>query len=223
MPSLRLLICLLLLTGPLLVEAAERMVSLAGGTEVRILVFQPREAGDGPWPLAMMIPASGQEYAIKAQFWLGREMTSRGWVVAVPASPEGRSFVGDSENNISQVIAELQKDASIKLGKTLLLGVSSGGSSALEIASKNPGSYFGVVAVPGRIKQSGPLPALGGLPVFLRVAEKDYFRWHKQLPDIRQRLESAGARVDAALVPDSRHIIKVDLDELDHWLTTLER
>jgi predicted esterase len=80
-----------------------------------------------------------------------------------------------------------------------------------------------VVAVPGRIKQSGPLPALDGLPVFLRVAEKDNFRWHKQLPDIRQRLESAGARVDAALVPDARHIIKVNLNELDRWLDTLDQ
>jgi len=218
----RTLITLFLLALPHMAAAAERMVSLEGEADVRIWVFTPREAGSGPWPLAMMIPAgSGQEYAVKAQSWLGREMTRRGWVVAVPVSPEGLSFVGDSENNISQVIAALQQDDTIDVGKTLLLGVSSGGSSALEIASKNPAAYHGVVAVPGRIKQSGPLPALDGLPVFLRVAEKDYFRWHKKMQDMTQRLESAGARVDAALVPDARHIIKVDLDELDRWLSTL--
>ena len=38
-----------------------------------------------------------------------------------------------------------------------------------------------------------------------------------------QRLESAGARLNAALVPDARHIIKVDLNELDRWLGTLDR
>lgn len=213
-----------LIATPYLAVGAERTVALEGEEEVRIWVFTPRESGPGPWPLAMMIPAgSGQEYATRAQFWLGREMTERGWVVAVPASSEGLSFVGDSETNIYQVITELQKDQTIKTGKALLMGVSSGGSSALEIASKNPGHYHGVVAVPGRIKQSGPLPALDGLPVFLRVAEKDYFRWHKDMSDMTQRLMSAGARVDAALVPDARHIIKVDLEELDRWLLTLDR
>ena len=131
-------------------------------------------------------------------------------------------WLTDSENNISQVIGELQKDSTIRNGKTLLLGVSSGGSSALEIASKNPIAYYGVIAVPGRIKQSGPLPELEGLPVFLRIAEKDYFRWHKQMADITQRLESAGARLDVSLVPDAKHVIKVKLDELDRWLDTLE-
>lgn len=220
----RLLAMAVLIATPYLAVGAERTVVLEGEAEVRVWVFTPRESGTGPWPLAMMIPAgSGQEYAIKAQFWLGREMTERGWVVAVPASPEGLSFVGDSESNIHQVITELQKEQSIETGKTLLMGVSSGGSSALEIASKNPGNYHGVVAVPGRIKQSGPLPALDGLPIFLRVAEKDYFRWHKGVSDMTQRLMSAGARVDAALVPDARHIIKVDLEELDRWLLTLDR
>lgn len=222
--SKRLLAVALLVLSPALAVAAERSVPVEGQDDVRVWVFSPRDSGVGPWPLAVMIPAgTGQEYAVKAQFWLGREMTERGWVVAVPGSPEGLSFVGDSENNISQVIAELQKDQSIKPGKTLLLGVSSGGSSALEVASKNPTSYYGVVAVPGRIKQSGPLPALEGLPIFLRVARQDYFRWHKQMPDMTQRLESAGARLDAALVPDARHIIKVDLTELDRWLDTLDQ
>ncbi len=221
---LRILATFILFSTPLAVVGAERTVPIEGEAVVRVWVFSPRDSGNGPWPLAMMIPAgSGQEYAVKAQFWLGQEITKRGWVVAVPVSPEGLSFVGDSETNISQVISELQKDQSIQVGKTLLLGVSSGGSSALEIASKNPEAYHGVVAVPGRIKQSGPLPALDGLPVFLRVAEKDYFRWNKQMPDMTQRLVSAGALVDAALVPDARHVIKVDLEELDRWLLTLHR
>ena len=82
----------------MLALGAERTVSLAGQADVRVWVFSPRDSGIGPWPLAVMIPAgSGQEYAVKAQFWLGREMTKRGWVVAVPGSPEGLSFVGDSE------------------------------------------------------------------------------------------------------------------------------
>lgn len=213
------LFAVLLAAAPALATGAERLLTLDNGVEMPIWVFTPKQSGPGPWPLAVMIPGgSGQDYTVKSQFWLGREMTARGWVIAVPFSPEGKIFVGNHRDNISQVIKVLQQDSSILPGKALLLGVSSGGSSALEIASKNPAAYYGVVAVPGRLKQTGPLPAMDGLPVFLRIAQRDFFRWHKLLPDMTQRLESAGARVNAALVPDARHIIRIDWSELDAWL-----
>jgi predicted esterase len=107
-------------------------------------------------------------------------------------------------------------------GKSLLLGVSTGGSSALEIASRNPQNYLGVVAVPGRIKSSEPIPFLQGLPVFLRIAERDYFRWQKDLPDMAQFLTNAGAKVDAALVAGGRHTFTINWQELDPWLDSLK-
>ena len=37
-----------------------------------------------------------------------------------------------------------------------------------------------------------------------------------------ERLQAAGARVDAALVPDARHTFTINWDELDPWLSSLK-
>ncbi|MFM1897145.1 MAG: hypothetical protein RLZZ385_2219 [Pseudomonadota bacterium] len=225
MPSKRLIsfaALVLLLLSPGL-QSAEQLLTLDDQTTIKVFVFVPEEAGPGPWPLAVLMPGGqGHEYIARAQFWLGKELADRGWVIAVPVSPDKRSFFGESGAKIPKVIAALQANESIRPGKSLLVGVSTGGSSALEIASKHPGDYLGVVAVPGRIKQTDELPPLMGLPVFLRVAENDYFRWHKLLPEMLKRLEAAGARVDAALVPGARHTFKINWEELDPWLKSLK-
>ena len=57
--------------------------------------------------------------------------------------------------------------------------------------------------------------------MFLRIAEKDAFRWNKYLPEFTERLETAGAHVDGALVPGARHTFRLNWEELDAWLGTL--
>jgi pimeloyl-ACP methyl ester carboxylesterase len=217
------IIAILIALGPSLGFSAEQLINIDDQTSVRMAVFTPQNSGDGPWPLAMLIPAgSGQEFVIRSQFWLGKELTERGWIIAVPLSYDGDSFFGDGNLYIDKVVSQLQQDPIIKSGKTLLLGVSQGGTSALDIASRNPSQYYGVVAVPGRLRESETLPPLDGLPVFLRIADRDDFRWHKQLTQISERLESAGAIVNASLVPNARHIFRIDWDELDPWLKSLK-
>jgi len=203
--------------------SAEHVINIEGETDLRVLVFSPQNLGDGPWPLALLIPAgSGQEFIVRSQFWLGKELTNRGWVIAVPISRDEDSIFGENNRNVTEAITQLQTTPNIKAGKSLLLGISTGGTSALDIASKNPKNYFGVVAVPGRLKNSDPLPALEGLPIFLRIADRDNFRWHKRLPEMTKRLESAGANLDAALVENARHIFRIDWDELEPWLNSLK-
>ena len=215
---------LALLCLPVASQAAEELIALDAETSVRVFIFFPKESGDGPWPLAVLMPGGqGQEYTARSQFWLGKELTERGWVIAVPVSPDSGSFFGESAAMIPQVIAKLHQNPSIRPGKSLILGVSTGGSQALEIASRNPDQYLGVVAVPGRLRKSDTLQELAGLPVFLRIAEKDAFRWHKRMPEIVQRLEAAGAQVNAALVPGARHTFRINWDELDPWLGSLEQ
>ncbi len=214
---------LILLFGPANLQAADRLIELSDQSSVKVYLFLPAEAGAGPWPLAVLIPAGqGQEFIAKAQFWMGKELTDRGWAIAVPIPPDSSSFGGESGSKIPEVIAILQQDAEIKSGKTLLVGVSTGGSSALEIASKSPENFLAVVAVPGRIKNAAALPPLHGLPVFLRIAENDYFRWHKSLPRMVAQLTAAGAKVNAALVAEGRHTFTINWEELDPWLNSLK-
>lgn len=207
---------------PSLLQAAEEIIILDDGRSVKVLFFESVNNPTQPWPLAVLIPGgTGDEFMARAQFWLGQELVKRGWAIAVPISPDNKPFDNDNLSLIPGVIKVLQSRQHLRAEKSLLVGISSGGSAALAVATKEPESYSGVIAAPGLLKNDSELPAMHGLPVFLRIGERDSFLWNRQLDNIAARLTSAGAEVNAALVPDARHIFTIDWEELDSWLDGL--
>jgi predicted esterase len=211
---------LLLLPG--ILHATDETIVLEDGSTVKVFLFYPKTNGEGPWPLSVLMSGGvANEYIVRAQFWLGHELASRGWVIAVPVAPDASAFFGENGEKIPKVIAQLQEYPAIEKGKTLLVGVSNGGSSALEIAGRNPENYFGVVAVPGIIRPGVDVGDFANLPVVIRIGENDYLRWNRELPRITAALSEAGARVDAKLQPGASHVFTIDWDELQPWLDSL--
>lgn len=202
----------------------ERMVELEDGSRIKVFVFFPKEDGDGPWPLGVLMPGgTANEYVARAQFWLGHELTNRGWAIAVPVSPDASSFFGENARKIPEAISKLQESPRINPGKSLLVGISNGGTSAIEIAARTPENYFGVVAVPGIIKNPEVIQDMKGLPVYIRIGENDLLRWYRHLPDVTRTLRDAGARVDSALVPDANHVFPINWDRLQPWLEEVSK
>lgn len=204
---------------PGFIHAEEEFVTVEDGSTIKVFLFYPKNEGEGPWPLSVLMSGGiANEYIVRAQFWLGQELANRGWVIAVPVSPDANAFFGASGDRIPQVIEHLQEKPSIEGGKSLLVGVSNGGSSALTIASHNPGNYYGVVAVPGIIKDVDTIGNFQDLPVFVRIGENDFLGWNRQLPQLEQQLSAAGARVDAKLERGANHVFPINWDELQPWL-----
>ncbi len=223
MPVLRLLLVTVLVNLPLsFLLAAEQTVQLADGTSVKLLFFEPH-TNEGPPPLAMLIAAgSNNEFMAKAQFWLGKAFVDRGWAIAVPIAPDGRRFSQEESNTLPEIVEILQSSHSLQDSKPLLIGISSGGSEAMAIAALNPEKYKGVVATPGRLKADTSVNALQGLPVYIRIGERDDFRWNRLLQAMVERLRAAGARVDYAIVNNARHVFRIDWNNLEVWLSNLE-
>ena len=216
---------LLTLAGAPDVSANERLinVSLDDGSEVKVFLFEPDDHGDGPWPLTILISGgTGNEYIARAQFWLGRKLAEQGWAIAVPVSPDSKPFTGENARRIPKVIAKLQKDEKVMYGKSLLVGVSSGGSSALEIATQDPTQYLGVIAAPGVLRPGLEFDNLHDLPIYLRIAENDTFNWDEQRADMLLRLTRANANVDAELINNGSHVFQLDWQDLGRWLDSLE-
>jgi len=212
------LICLL----PLLLQAAEETIVLDDNRSLKLLFFEPAIEQPQPWPLAILIPGgTGDQFMARAQFWLGQELAKRGWAIAVPISPDNRSFGDDNLTLIPAVTQVLQARPHIQSEKSLLVGISSGGSAALAVAAKTPEAYLGVIAAPGLLKDDVAIAALNGLPIYLRIGEKDSFLWNRQLDHTVTRLTNAGAVVNAALVPEARHIFTIDWERLEPWLQGL--
>lgn len=212
------------MTLPLSSHARDRVaeIELDDGSIVKVFLFVPETSGEGPWPLCILMSGgSGNEYVARAQFWLGRELSEHGWMIAVPVSPTNTPFTGENAQKIPKVIHELQKEQDILAGKALLVGVSTGGSSALKIAAQQPDQYHGVVAVPGMIKDLELIGDMKNLPVYLRIAKDDLFRWDKNMPALVDALQAGGARVNAKLMDAGKHVFRLDWDELEPWLGAL--
>ena len=164
---LLLLICLLAVGfASASLQAQERIV-LANDAVLNVFMVEG-EASDAPKPMVILMGGGAGNASISRDTsqWLGSGFAQRGWIVAVPISPNNRSFRG-SENNemISLLIDKLQQRDDVAGGKVLLAGVSNGGMSALEIARSDPSRYFGVAAVPALLSENRANAALQGFPV----------------------------------------------------------
>jgi predicted esterase len=219
-----LLVTLVLALHSSLLVAAEQTVQLSNGASIRLFFFEPDDQplASEPPPLAIFIAGgANNEFMAKAQFWLGKEFVDRGWAIAVPISPDGRGFSSRDSSTLPQIIEKLHASHALQAGRPILVGMSSGGSEAIEIATISPEVFRGVVATPGRIKAGGALQNLAQLPFYIRIGEKDDFRWNRMLEPMTQTLLEAGAKVDAKIVEGARHVFQLDWESLDAWLDEL--
>ncbi len=216
------LLCTIFLLQPASAERVE--VTLHNGTVLGVYLLIPTTATQEARPLLILMPGgSGEEdLARDLQYWLGEELMQRGYAVAIPVSPNQRSFRGENNALIPLLVDALQEDARIQQSKTLLAGISNGGMSALEIAAAMPSRYSGVVAVPALVPQGLNVAALQGMPIYLRIGDQDELTWMSRLEETARKLREGGAIVDADLVFMSPHMFSMEWETLDPWLEELQ-
>ncbi len=155
--------------------------------------------------------------------WLGSGFSERGWMVAVPISPNNQAFRGESNNEkVAQLIVELQKRDYIANGKVLLAGVSNGGASALEIARRNPRNYLGVAAIPALSRAGANNDMLKDFPVYLRIGGADQLGWADRFEETVASFESSGVDLDAAIIDGAPHMFRMDWQSLESWLEKIK-
>lgn len=200
---------------------AERVeVQLTDSSILAVYRLLPEAIPSGGAPLVILMPGgSGDEsLARDLHYWLGEELAQRGWAVAVPVSPNGRSFRGSNNRLVPLLAAALQEDSRIADGQTLLAGISNGGMSALEVAAQSPELYRGVMAVPALVPERLDVAALQGMHIYLRIGDQDEMNWMNRFEETRSTLEAAGAHVDAGLVFMAPHMFSMEWETLDPWL-----
>lgn len=202
--------------------SAQETIQLADGNTLTVFIVQPAETSDTPSPLLILMGGGSGNMSISrdTSLWLGSGFSRRGWMVAVPVSPNNRAFRG-AENNalITQLISALQQRESVAEGKVMLAGISNGGLSALEIARRDPDKYFGVAAVPAVSSSVFDNRTLTGFPVYLRIGGDDQLGWADRFDETVSVLTEAGVDIDAAILDGAPHMFRMDWESLDLWLT----
>jgi predicted esterase len=218
-------IILFLMLLPLLAtsQAAEETVFINDDVAIKLYYFAPGPEFETPRLAILLSGGSNDEYMAQAQYWIGKEMVTRGWAIAVPISPKGRKYFVEDTAVLPKLLDFIHDTYELDDRKPLLVGVSGGGSAALAIAAQSPALYAGVIATPGRIWDPSKFKNLDGLPIYLRIGEKDSFRWNKLLPDMMDVLNNAGGNLDAALMPGEKHIFELNWENFDAWLGKLQQ
>lgn len=200
---------------------AQQEVGLADGSSLLVFLVEPEQTTAQPSPLLILMGGGSGNLAIARDVsrWLASGFAQRGWMVAVPVSPNNRAFRGAPNNaRIAQLIEVLQGLPNVAEGKTLLAGISNGGMSALEIARRDPDKYFGVVAVPALSGTAFENRSLEGFPVYLRIGSDDQLGWAERFEQSVAVLTEAGVDLDAAILDGEQHMFRMDWESLDPWL-----
>lgn len=220
MEKSKVLLVLLSLLFTSIVLGQER-ITLDDGSVLGVFLVRPSETISEPAPLLILMGGGPGNASISrdTSIWLGGGFAQRGFMVAVPISPNNRAFRGDENNSkVEQLIVELQKRNYIAGGKVLLAGISNGGMSALEIARRNPDKYFGVAAVPALATSVVDNRPLAGFPVYLRIGGADQLGWADRFDETVEALTEAGVALNAAILDSAPHMFRMNWDSLDTWL-----
>ncbi|GJM13764.1 MAG: hypothetical protein DHS20C12_21670 [Pseudohongiella sp.] len=205
---------------PMTMQAQER-ITLEDGAVLNVFLVAPEGESSEPLPLVILMGGGPGNASISQDTsrWLGSGFAHRGWMVAVPISPNNRSFRGRANNALVEgLIRELQKRENIASGKVLLAGVSNGGMSALEIARRNPQNYLGVAAVPAVSSSDTDNSALQGFPVYLRIGGADQLDWAFRFDETVDSLSTAGVKLNAEVLEGAPHMFRMEWASLEEWL-----
>ena len=209
-----------------MMSTAQERITLEDGSRLGVFVVQPAVTSTDPAPLLILMGGGPGNASISrdTSIWLGGGFAERGWLVAVPVSPNNRAFRGDENNGkVEQLITELQKRDNVASGKVLLAGISNGGMSALEIARRNPENYLGVAAVPALATSVVDNRPLADFPVYLRIGGADQLGWADRFEETVEALTEAGVDLDAAILDSAPHMFRMNWESLDAWLEKIKQ
>ena len=194
---------------------------LPDGSALRAYFDAPADSSPHPLVVIMGGGAGDARIASSAYRTHGEAFVDRGWAVAAPVSPDGQSFWGDNADKVRQLISLLKQRDDIADGPVLLMGISNGGISSLEIASRHANEYLGVIAVPALASNTASLRTLKDFPVYLRIGSEDRLGWANRYDGTVTVLESVGVKLDARLLQGTGHTFAMDWADLEGWLASL--
>jgi poly(3-hydroxybutyrate) depolymerase len=130
----------------------------------------------------------------------------RGYIVVVPAAPDGELFFEEGARVFPKFITDLMADFKVDGGKFHIAGMSNGGLSAFYIASLYPHYFLSVTGFPGLLNDATPakLKALSGMCINMHAGELDP-EWRDAMKQQAEQLRAMGFQVRFTIEPKQPH------------------
>lgn len=223
MNKVSLLLCCLMCT-PILASAQD-VLTLSDGSLLGYYVATPRNSSETAWPLAIFMGGGPGDQAISytAFRYYAVDLARQGWVVAVPISPDNKSFRGANVPKVRELITALKARDDVSDGKVLIGGISAGGMSALDIARRNPEDFLGVMGVPAILDNPRGYEPLKSMPVYLRIGSEDELGWADRFDITVKNFQDLGVILDAEIEYGGPHMFGIDWEQVKPWLDSVRQ
>jgi poly(3-hydroxybutyrate) depolymerase len=135
------------------------------------------------------------------------EAERRGYIVVMPAAPDGQLFFQGGDRVFPQFIQQLLKDYKIEGGKFHIAGHSNGGLSAFHIAGQYPQYFRTITGFPGYLSEDENADRIKSMCIYMHVGQQD-LGWQEAMKEQMENLKSRGFRIQFKVEPNEPHLIQ---------------
>jgi predicted peptidase len=203
---------LALAVSPLSAKVFDKTADIAG-MKLHYKVALPKDYDPSKtYPAVLAFPPGSQDMNMVLttllQNWLP-EADQRGYIVIIPAAPNGRPFVGDGAKVFPDFIEQLLQDYKIRDNKFHIAGMSNGGRSAFHIAAMYPKYFLSIIGFPGYLPDATPerVAALSNMCIYMHVGELDS-TWVQDMEQQVSVFRSKGMNVHFTVERGEGHVMR---------------
>lgn len=134
------------------------------------------------------------------------EAERRGYIVVIPAAPEGRLFFEGGERIFPEFLTKILADYKIRDNKFHIAGQSNGGISAFHVAASYPQYFWSVSGFPGYLPDATParVSALAKMCINMHVGELDT-GWKEEMQEQASQFRAKGLTVRITVEKGQSH------------------
>ena len=169
------------------------------------------------YPAVLAFPPGSQDMSMVmttlVENWAG-QAPQRGYLVVIPAAPNGHLFFQDGAKVFPAFLDELLAEYKIRDRKFHIAGMSNGGRSAFFIAASYPQYFWSVTGFPGFLPDLTPLRvnALAGMCINLHVGELDT-EWRRTMQEQAEEFRAKGLTVRMSVEKGQGHVMNTLMGE----------
>ena len=167
---------------PLQAEVLDKTMVI-GGTTVEYKVVLPNNYDPGKAYPAVLGFGGGPQTMSVVDSVIARnfrdEAEKRGYIVIVPAAPNGQLFFEGGERIFPGFLQQILRNYKIEGNKFHIAGPSNGGIASFQVAALNPQYFLSITAFPGFLREDTPahIQAISKMCINMFVGELDPMGW----------------------------------------------